>query len=306
MKHVNSVLLFFSLVMAMLIQAASAQNLCSTACELTLNFTHGGTIEAIETLTITFGEGGFINDGAVTTGYAVDETLQLNAGETLLFGTGGAFSLGNSGNIDYSAMNLVTGDIVITALSGGSVSLHGNSSFKVDGTFELNSDLTLSAELDLSASTGTSSSGDVTLTSGTGTITVEPETSGSIMLANNEIISSSAPAIPLLEVNLVETPNVVTIAPVEVTPVETAPVEITTLQVSAAQLSSITQQDLIALEGVTIPLDDNNSCTIQNGVCIDSAGTTYELVEGKFVQIQGNTSGSLDLSALLFLFSMLM
>ena len=97
----------------------------------------------------------------------------------------------------------------------------------------------------------------------------------------------------------------VEITPAEVTPVETAPVGTTTIQISAAQLSSITQQDLIALEGVTIPLDDNNTCTIQNGVCIDSGGTTYELVAGKFVQIQGNDSGSLDLPALLFLFYML-
>lgn len=299
MKHPNTLLLFSSLVLAMLTQPASAQTLCSTSCELNINFTDGGSIEAVEALTITFGEGGFINDGVVTTGFAKDENVQLNAGESLVFSAGAEFNLGSAGNIDYSAMNLNASDIIISAPSAGIVSVHGDSSFTVGNTFELNSDLSLSAELDLSVSATATPSSGATLMSGTGSITVQPGTTGAIILANNQVISSSTATVSLVEINQIQTSNVVIIDPIVISPIET-PIVIPPLEITP-----LTQESLVDMEGFTMSTEDGSDCTIQNGVCIDSQGITYVLVAGKFVQQQSRVSGGFNLPGLLFLFSLL-
>ncbi len=114
MKYLVSLLFILSLF-----HNANAGNLCDEFCEFVITFPDGGAIDAVETLTITFGDGGFVNDGVVTTGYAVGEVLLLAAGESLVFSNDGVLTLGAGGNIDYIDMVLSSsGNASLTALGG--------------------------------------------------------------------------------------------------------------------------------------------------------------------------------------------
>ena len=98
---------------------ANAGNLCDESCDFIITFPEGGSIDAIEDLTITFAGAGFINDGVVTIGYADGETVFLAAGESLVFSIDGALTLGAGGNIDYTDMVLnSSGNASLTALGG--------------------------------------------------------------------------------------------------------------------------------------------------------------------------------------------
>lgn len=259
------------MLLAMLMQPVYAQNLCEPDCEFVIDFTDGGSIEAIEALTITFGEGGLINDGIVTTGFAKGEILTLNAGETLLFSPGGELNLGAAGNIDYTSMNLTAnGNITLNSPAGGTSSFHGDSIITANDGLVLNSDASLSSDLGLSGNSAT-------LISGSGTITVEP--TGSIM-ADNPIIFLSTP---------------LTVSDVNETLQGTENLDNSTF---------ITQQDLVALEGLSMPTEPGGTCTVSNSQCIDTDGNLFSLVDGKFV-VPENNSGSFNPVNLLFLFLVL-
>lgn len=265
----KSILLLSGLALSMLMQPAAKQNLCSTGCELVIDLIDGGSIEATEPLMITFGEGGFINDGSVTTGYARDEELPLSAGESIQFTAGGVLDLGDSGNIEYSAMNLiVNGNASITSLNEGTISIHGDSTFTVNGTFQINSDVNVSAELKVSAGGSTPKSNSLDLITGTGTITVA---------ATGSITSNTA---SLEDLNtLIQTPT------------------------NIDNSTFITQENLTDLEGITMPTANDSSCIIQDAQCIDSEGNELILEEGQFV-VEENNSGSMSLFNLLFLLSL--
>jgi len=133
-----------------------ATTLCDDSCELIITFPDGGSIIAVNTLTISFGEGGYIDDGAVTTGYAAGEMIVLAAADTVLFNNEGVFNLGTGGNIEYTAMEFnSTGGASLTA-TGGTESI-----FIEDVTFSGGINITLNASVVSVTGTLSTESGSV-------------------------------------------------------------------------------------------------------------------------------------------------
>ncbi len=267
----------FSLLPFMLLlisQPLLAGNLCDPACNLHIDFTRSGSLQAVEALTMSFGSGGVINDGAVATGYSSGETLQLNAGDTLVFTAGGVLDLGDGGNIDYTAMNLIVdGDISIAAVgASGSISFHGDSSSTITllGGVALSSDTSVSAQLDLSGDGVTLLSGDSAV------VTVD---TGGVINAGELNLLPGASSLTLSEISLLQSEP-----------------DITTGHL-------LMQSDLINFEGVTFPTHDGNSCTVHDGKCFDASGTEYRVDNGNLYAVD-SSSGSLDLLSVIFLFSM--
>ena len=216
-------------------QWGMAESLCAGGCQMTAEFVEGGSLEAVEVLQITFGQGGVINDGASATGYAAGEILTLNAGDRLDFAAGGILDLGADGDIDYSAMNLtVNGNLQISAAPDVMVSLHGDSIFRINGDLTLDSSWSLEATLDLSGATTTASgngeltlqpsaviqgsTGQLTMTGGSpGTITAGNlaaldggdlnlisgaiQTSGVIQIGEASLVTTSVQGANMVEVN---------------------------------------------------------------------------------------------------------
>ena len=56
-----------------------AGDLCDSDCQLSISFPSGGSIEAIEALTITFGDSGLVDTSGSVTAYLVGQTLDVNA-----------------------------------------------------------------------------------------------------------------------------------------------------------------------------------------------------------------------------------
>ena len=135
-----------ALLALLLVCAASrAGDLCDAGCELTIDFIDGGRITAIEALTITFGDGGLVDTGGSVTAYLENETLALNAGDSLEFGPGGSFDIGAAGNIAYTDLEIDTdGTLSLGALGGtetiqipadGRLILKGSGSFTINSQF---------------------------------------------------------------------------------------------------------------------------------------------------------------------------
>ena len=129
-----------------------AANLCDSSCDLSITFPDGGSIEAIETFTITFGDGGYINDGVITTPYPAGDTITAAVGDFIIFQANGSLDLGVGGNIDYTNIQITSNGVMsLAAVEGaktvtiqdltllGSCSLSISSDFKVaeDGSFHL-------------------------------------------------------------------------------------------------------------------------------------------------------------------------
>lgn len=96
-----------------------ASNLCDSSCDLSITFPDGGSIEAVDALTVTFGDGGFVNNGIVITGYSTGDVLSLSAGESIDFQGNGSFELGSGGNIDYSDILIISnGAMDLAAVEG--------------------------------------------------------------------------------------------------------------------------------------------------------------------------------------------
>lgn len=271
MKLFREFALLPAILLMLLSQPALADNLCNAACNLHIDFTQSGSLKAVAALTITFGSGGVINDGAVATGYSAGETLLLNAGDALVFDAGGVLDLGDGGNIDYIAMNLlVDGDISIAAVEGtGSISFHGDSRITLYGSMTLDSDAIISTQLDLSS--------DASLTTGSGTFTVD--TGGLIILSNSLILPDSE----------------ITLTPDQIN----QPLPGT--EIDPGSVTLLSQSDLIHLEGVTFPVGNGSTCTVHNGKCYDVTGTEYRVDNGIFTPENGN-SGTFNLFHIFFLF----
>jgi len=164
-----------------------ATNLCDTSCNLTISFPSGGSIEATEALTFTFGTGGVLDLGATgtinaavqpaSTDFSAGGTLALTAGESITFDAGGSLDLGTGGNIDHTNMSIdTTGDITIEATGiAGTITISDMSI--ADGTISINSDAIVENSLTIS--------GDATF-SGTGLLTVS--SSGSLTAAEGTIV----------------------------------------------------------------------------------------------------------------------
>jgi len=94
-----------------------AANLCDSSCDLSITFPDGGSIEAIEPLTIKFGADGFIYNAE---GYSSENgEISLATGELMKFQAGGELVLGIDGNIDYSNVQITSNGAMNLAAVGG-------------------------------------------------------------------------------------------------------------------------------------------------------------------------------------------
>ncbi len=147
---------FFILGLLLYAGSAGSANLCNQNCLLTVGFPGGGSIEAVESLSITFGDGGLVDTVGSVTAYVAGETLILNAGESLVFAAGGSFDLGNGGNIDYTDLAITTdGDITLGAVGGDEqvlVPAGSRLSFPGGGLINESSEFVLSGTLDIGSS----------------------------------------------------------------------------------------------------------------------------------------------------------
>ena len=94
-----------------------AANLCDSSCDLSITFPDGGSIEAIEPLTIIFGVDGYIINSE---GYSSENgEISLTTGELMEFQAGGELVLGVDGNIDYSNVQITSNGTMNLAAVGG-------------------------------------------------------------------------------------------------------------------------------------------------------------------------------------------
>jgi len=328
--------LFFTLLFT---HNVVAGNLCDATCEFTITFPEGGSIEAVEALTFTFGDGGFVNDGVVTTGYSAGETMSLAITEVLMFQAGGSIDLGIGGNLDYSSVAVTTSGIMVTRVEEPDKVQIYNIEFN-GGSFELFGYTELSGTL--SGSGGTiSMSGSVNFISGSinhdlvlndsGTLiwddpngcSISPAT-GTVTISNTAVSSGVTPVtntsctmtltagvftigdsgLGVTEVNGVAIDSNVsnitfTGGIFELTPVSVA-------SVGPLQVTSLTQEFLATLpDGISLPTDDGNTCTVTAGECFTDAGAKYVVVDGKLVEPALDGSGLINLAGLFAIFVLL-
>ncbi len=138
MKYLVSLLFILSLF-----HNASAGNLCDESCGLTITFPNGGSIEAVEPLTFTFGEAGVINDGMVVTGYSAGDTLSLAAGESMAFQSGGFLDSGVEGNLEYTNISITDSSVEIVAIGGAEMIFIYQMTLAGGGQFNFNSNVTV-------------------------------------------------------------------------------------------------------------------------------------------------------------------
>jgi len=150
-------------------QPIFATNLCDNSCELTITFPDGGSIEATEPLTFTFGTGGLLNLGETGTvnttiqqssiDYSTGGTLSLSTGESISFDSNGSLDLGSGGNFDYTSIS-ISGPITanISAMDGtetvslSSLIIFGDSTFNFDAKLIEILDLTSDSSVTINGS----------------------------------------------------------------------------------------------------------------------------------------------------------
>ena len=250
----------------------------SASCDFVITFPDGGSIEATQALTITFGAGGALNLGATGTvntnpqpislDYSAGGSLVLAPGESITFDDNGSMLLGTGGNIDYTDIVFIsTGGANLTAVSGtksiviekivinGGLNITLNAEIvSNNGSIEINASA-LSLVSDTAAITPSycaiASSGSLILTNSTpivttdtctgiaGTFNISPVIiTGSTINQNSTLIVSSG--------TFVLTPTVVSAGPL--------------------QLQPLTQQFVSSLpDGTELPTDDGNNCTVSAG-----------------------------------------
>lgn len=256
MKIARYVNIALFLVSAFFAGSATADLFCSNACGLEIDFVNGGSIEAIEPVTMTFGDGGLIDTGSTSTAYVAGDTLVLAGGERLVFAAGGQLRLGSGGNIDATSVIInVDGNALLGDTAGGEVTLWSGSALSIQngGGLTVNSPLTVAGTLDLS--------GGVLQPGSVGTVTLNP--TGNIDVGANSFVINSISSI---------TPTVVS--------------------VGTTSLTVLTIDDLGILQGFEMPTANGGNCTIQDEVCIDSQGQRYALVEGQFVAVDDSAGSS--------------
>jgi hypothetical protein len=109
--------------------------LCDPGCIVEINFTNGGSIEAVEEVVFTFGNSGLVDTGSTSTAYLKDETLTLNIGEILEFSSGGSLNLGDQGNIDFTHLVINTDDSInlVSATDSTRISLTSDQTLEFSG-----------------------------------------------------------------------------------------------------------------------------------------------------------------------------
>ena len=259
-----SIFFVFLLVVAPLSRASS---LCDASCELSIDFTNGGSIEAVDALTLVFGnagtlvlgEGGTINTNPqpADTDFSSGGTLALNTGDSITFGPGGSLVLGSGGNIDYTSMTLtVDGNITLAAVGGAqTVFLHDNTILAVS-SLELNSTATADGNVTVMGSGATIGGGNsIPDISGSGSINIA---SGGTLTVGSLVYDNTSPVLTLDDINLDL---------------------MTSTQTTAGGLTvtTLTQEGLAALEGMSLPTADGNTCTVTNGECVTASGAKYSV-----------------------------
>ena len=179
MRHIL-IITIFSLLFA---NSVFAGDLCDPDCSLVIDFPTGGSIEAVDELTITFGDAGKIDTVATLTSYVEGETLTLNAGESIDFGSGGSFELGHFGNIDFTHISISTSGVL--ELNTDVESENTKIDFNVfeisnDATFNINAVNSLEIK-------GMLQGGDFTIIANSGSIFIEAE-----IVASDSLVISSA------------------------------------------------------------------------------------------------------------------
>lgn len=272
--------LFVLTISHIFIRPAVSANLCDAACDLIIEFDGGGSIEAIEAVTILFGQGGSLvlgNAGTLnmavppaSTDYSLGGVLSLAAGESITFGTGGVLFLGAGGNIDSTDIDIaVMGDMTITATGGSSSITFLSGELNAD-SLVLNSNVSIENDIELVSGTILTGIGSIEI-SATGTLTTG---SGAVLTSSAGVLSLSA----------INTSGTITVG------------DITLVQLTPKLLASS--------EGLVFPTADGGSCTVTNGECVSSAGARYVVVDGELVPADDG-AGLMDLLYVFVLFAML-
>lgn len=286
-----------------------ATNLCDASCEIIINFPDGGSIHAIEAMTITFGTGGSVILGAtgtvntnpqpITMDFSSGGSLQLAEGDSITFDENGRLFVGSDGNIN--ATNLLisfSGDSSFTAIGGektiqiNDFTLVGRghilfeaTTITVNGSLIGETGSTLSFLSDASAlETMACSIQDINnnVSISAGTVITQDNTCSSLssdLNLSSGVISEGSLATLNLNLDTDTTITNIDINPIPLpTPVGPIVVEIATQEL----LESLA-------DGITLTAEDGNSCTMFGGECITTSGNKYIVVEGKIVP---ETSGS--------------
>ena len=296
-----------------------ADSLCDASCELIITFPDGGSIEATESLTITFGTGGVLNPGAAGTvnanpqpadiDFSAGGSLPLAQGESITFDSNASIALGVGGNIDYSNMLLnSTGGASIKAVGGtGTITIanlvvSGGLNITLDainivinGAITLEPDGTLNVIADTGAivpsvcSIQDPAAGTLTLTGATPIVTTG---------TCNTISGVLTLPVDTLSVGTID-PNVTltAIGTITLTPIVGG--------VGPLQPVTLTQAFLAALpDGSELSTEDGNTCTVTAGECVTATGAKYVVVDGRLVPATEG-SGVVNLASLFTLFTLL-
>lgn len=299
---------------------AYATNLCDASCDFIITFPDGGSLEAVEALTITFGTGGLLNLGATGTvntnpqpanlDFTAGGSLILAKGESITFGNDGLMILGVGGNVAYTDLILnSSGGASLTAVSGTEsifiekIVINGglNITFYAKiisnaGTLEVNSGGTLSLAVDTGSITPSycsisDSSATLTLSGGTIDTTDTCTNIATTLTLSPAIITTGTvdpSAILITGGSIVITPIVGSVGPLQLTP--------------------FTQEVVSSLpDGTELTTEDGNTCTVTAGECVSTVGAKYVVADGKLVVLadNSNSSGLLNLTGLLALFFIL-
>ncbi|MDH5711048.1 MAG: hypothetical protein OEZ15_05230 [Gammaproteobacteria bacterium] len=224
--------LFFSIFLFLFANSAFATNLCDTSCNLTISFPTGGSIEATEALTLTFGTDGVLDLGATgtintavqpsSTDFSAGGTLALAVGESITFDVGGSLDLGTGGNFDYTNITIMTdGLIEVVAVGGdetiflGSLTISGIATVNVSGiditidylsavdaTITLNATGSIVDNTNTQNTCTTSASSGMTIISGVSDpvlvdadLCTVPDSSGTMVISGTTISSSGSIAV---------------------------------------------------------------------------------------------------------------
>ena len=246
--------------------AAYADLLCNESCEFSATFPQGGSLEAIDELTLVFGSGGELTlgtGGTVNTAiqpnsldFASGGSLQLAAGESITFGPGGSMVLGSGGNMDTLNFNLTsTGNVSIEAV-GGSQSIDLSGILDVTGNLTLISDV-LRLNSYVTGENQLPLENSVTLSGGGSPPQLQ------------------SPNITVEITTLIIPPNLTITSGTAIGDVIFEPTNTANTGSSNFTIQLLTSLD--ALEGYELPIADGSTCIVKSPECISDDGTIYVL-----------------------------
>lgn len=331
-----------TLIFIPLIAAAGSVNatsLCDADCDLNITYPSGGSIIASEQVTITFGNGGFINDGTSTVGKAAGETEVIAAGGSLGFTAGGELDLGDGGNVDYTSITFTGGDITLAAIGGNQritfddVSLEGDVTLMIDSdievietgsltirggdvAIEVGDAVTFTQDGVLSVATGNLvwSGGWVTSTNWGTSCDDYDAMAGTITMSSVDVVTTVSTCASLItytgslslggDVLLVNVePAVIDSGGLTLVGDFTGSVSIG--DITGGSLTMLTNDDFVDLQGLELVAADGTACTIDGDACVSADGARYVFVDGELVVEVSEDSGALDVFYLLSILTVL-